>query len=408
MTPPPTKTRRKLLGTLFASAGLSRTGFLLAVTATTLVARDMLGSATWAGLPVALTTVGIAVGTRPMSRLMGMKGRRIGMVVGAGVAAVGLLFAAVATNAAAFALLLAGLFVVGFGLSSDRLSRYAAADVSAPDQTGRAISIVVWAGTIGAVVGPSLLAPSEGIAEALGLDGLSGAYLIAAAVVVCGGLVTWLFLRPDPLTFAPESTQAKQASQVPVGELLGNGTVRFALAALAIGQVMMVIIMVMTPIHIRDAGGSLAAVGLVISAHTVGMFALSPLSGWLADRVGTNKVVLTGLGLLVVAAIGAAFASGDNQLLLVGTLFVLGLGWNLEFVAGSALVVEASPASERLRVQGIADSIVWMSAAVAGVASGVVLALGGFSTVSLLAAALVIIPLAAWTAQRVGEPQAVQ
>ena len=405
MPPPAPTTRRRLLGTLFASSGLARIGFLLAVTATTLIARDMLGSATFAGLPVALATVGIAVGTRPMSRLMGRSGRRIGMVVGAVVAATGLLLAAVATNLGGFGLLLAGLFILGLGSSSDRLSRYAAADVSAPEQTGRAISIVVWAGTIGAVLGPSMLAPSEGFADSLGIAGLSGAYLVAAAVAGGSALVTWLFLRPDPLTFAPETTAPSPESRTPLGVLVGNGTVRFALAALAIGQLMMVIIMVMTPIHIRDAGGSLGAVGLVITAHTIGMFALSPVSGWLADRLGSTKVVLAGLTLLVVSAIGAAFASGDDQLLLVATLFVLGLGWNFEFVAGSALVVEASPAAERLRVQGLADSITWLSAAVASLASGVVLATGGFTAVSLLAAVLVIIPLVAWASQRVAEPQ---
>jgi MFS family permease len=187
--------------------------------------------------------------------------------------------------------------------------------------------------------------------------------------------------------------------------LFRNGTMRFALVALAIGQIMMVIIMVITPIHIRDAGGSLGAVGAVISAHTIGMFAVSPISGRLSDRIGAGRVVLAGLGLLLVASLGASLAAGDAQALLIVSLFFLGLGWNLEFVGGSALVVEIAPASQRLQVQGIADSIVWMSAAVAGVASGVVLAIGGFTLVSLLGAALVVIPGAAWLARGVQSPE---
>ncbi len=392
----PPVTRRKLLGTLFAGAGLARTGFLLSVTVTTLVAKELLGSATFAGVPVALATVGIAVGTRPMSRLMDRTGRRTGMVVGAAVAAAGALLAAVAANVDGFVLLLVALFVFGLGTSGDRLSRYAAADVSAPGQTGRSISLVVWAGTIGAIVGPALLDPSERLATSLGLDGLSGAYLVAALVVGGSGLLAWLLLRPDPLTFAPGEADGGDGSRTSLRELLGGGTVRFALAALAIGQIMMVVIMVMTPIHIRDAGGSLAAVGAVISAHTIGMFAVSPLSGWLSDRIGTSRMVLAGLFLLLAASIGAAFAGGSDQALLIATLFVLGLGWNFEFVAGSALVVEATPAAQRVRVQGIADSIVWISAAVASVVSGILLALGGYTLVSMMAATLVVVPGAAW------------
>ena len=405
MVSPPPATRRKLLAALFASAGLARTGFLLAVTVTTLVARDLLGSATLAGIPVAMATVGIAVGTRPLSRLMGRIGRRNGMVVGAAIAGVGALLAAIATNIGGFALLLTGLFILGFGASADRLSRYAAADVSAPEQTGRAIALIVWAGTIGAIVGPALLEPSEGLAETLGLDGLSGAYLLAAAAVAAGGLLTWLFLRPDPLSFAPQAPASGSRSGASMAGLFRNGTMRFALVALAIGQIMMVIIMVITPIHIRDAGGSLGAVGAVISAHTIGMFAVSPISGRLSDRIGAGRVVLAGLGLLLVASLGASLAAGDAQALLIVSLFFLGLGWNLEFVGGSALVVEIAPASQRLQVQGIADSIVWMSAAVAGVASGIVLAIGGFTLVSLFGAALVVIPGAAWLARGVQSPE---
>ncbi len=391
--------RRKLLGTLFAQAGLSRTGFLLGVTVTTLVAKDMLGSATWAGFPVALAVVGIAAGTRPMSAFMGRYGRRAGISLGAVIAAAGALIAAVATNASGFVLLLIGLLVVGLGSSGDRLSRYAAADVSDASHTARAIAFVVWAGTIGSVLGPSLLEPSESLGETLGLQGLSGAYLVAAAAFGLAGTVAWLLLRPDPLSFA-EGEERQSGAGRPLSELLGGGTVRFALAGLAVGQVMMVLIMVMTPIHIRDAGESLAFVGLVISAHTLGMFALSPVSGWLADRYGATRIVVAGLGLLSAAGLAATFAEGDSHLLLVTSLFVLGLGWSFEFVAGSALVVEASPAGERLRVQGIADALVWISGAAASAASGLLLALGGYGAVSLVAAALVLIPMAAWVAQR--------
>lgn len=392
-TAPTTKTRRKLLGTLFASVGISRTGFLAAATVTALVAHDTLDSATWAGLPGAVAIIGVAVGTTPTSLFMARFGRRPGMVVGQTIAASGALLAAAAVGLTSFALLLVALFVLGFGNSADRLARYAAADVSEPNRRGSAIAFIVWAGTIGAVVGPALLEPSQAGAERLGLAGLVGPYLLAAGSFAVAGLVVYALLRPDPLTFAPDERLHVGTVGIPLSVPFAVPAVRIALVALVVGQVVMVLIMTMTPIHIRDAGQSLGAVGLVISAHTLGMFALSPLTGWLIDRLGRIPVIVAGQVLFIVSGIMAVFASGDDRALLVTALFLLGLGWNFGFVAGSALVVEGVAPAERLRMQGITDGFVWTSAAAASLFSGFVLAVGGYPAVGLVGAALAIIPL---------------
>ena len=392
-TSPTTATRRKLLGTLFASVGISRTGFIAAATVTALVARDTLDSATWAGLPGAVAIVGVAVGTTPTSLFMARFGRRPGMVVGQMVAVSGALLAAAAVGVSSFPVLIVALFVLGFGNSADRLARYAAADVSTATRRGSAIAFIVWAGTFGAVVGPALLAPSQAGAEWFGLPDLAGPYLLAAGSFAAAGIIVFAFLRPDPLAFAPGERYDAGTTSTPLRELFAVPAVRIALVALVAGQVAMVLIMTMTPIHIRDAGQSLGAVGLVISAHTLGMFALSPLTGWLIDRLGRIPVIVAGQVLLIVSGLMAIFASGDDRVLLVSALFLLGLGWNFGFVAGSALVVEGVPPAERLRMQGITDGLVWTSGAAASLASGLVLAAGGYPAVGLVGAILALIPL---------------
>jgi MFS family permease len=388
----PSSIRRRLLGTLFATSGINRTGYLLAVTVASLAAQDMLGSALWAGLPAAVGVVGTSLATTPMSAFMARRGRRAGMVIGQVVVVVGSLIAAVAVHTGVFFVLVIGFFLFGVGNSSDRLARYAAADVVPAERRGSAIALVVWAGTIGSVIGPSLLEPAQRFGRNLGVTGLSGPYLVAAVAFIGSGVLIAVLLRPDPLEFAQEERATEGSESVPVLTLLRMPKVSFAIIALVIGQVVMVLIMTMTPIHIRSAGQSLGVVGLVISAHTLGMFALSPITGWLADRFGGLKVVLAGEGLLLVAALLASFASGSDEGLLLVSLFLLGLGWNFGFVAGSALVVEDVAPEERLRAQGVADAFVWMSGAVATLASGFLLDAGGYSELALVGAVLSVIP----------------
>ncbi|GBD84071.1 major Facilitator Superfamily protein [bacterium BMS3Abin02] len=389
----PTRTiRRRLIGTLFAGSGINRIGFLLALTVASLAAQDMLGSALWAGLPAAVGVAGMALATTPMSAYMARRGRRAGMVAGQTIAVAGALVAAVAVYTGLFLVLIVGFFLFGAGNSSDRLARYAAAEVVSPERRGSAIALVVWAGTVGSVIGPSLLEPAQRFGIAVGVTGLAGPYLGTAIAFALAGILIAVLLRPDPLEFAAEEQAKADSVPMRVSALLRIPKFRFAIVALVAGQVVMVLIMTMTPIYIRSAGQSLGIVGLVISAHTLGMFALSPITGWLADRLGRIQVVLGGDALLLIAGVLAAFAAGSDRVLLVGSLFLLGLGWNFGFVAGSALVIEDVAPGARLRAQGVADAFVWMSGAVATVASGFLLAAGGYAALSLVGAALALVP----------------
>jgi MFS family permease len=379
---------------LFAGSGLARTGFIAAITVAPLVSEDLLGSASLAGLPSASATVGLALGTAPIAALMARRGRRPGIAGGMALGVGGALVAAVAIGLESFPLFVAGMFVFGFGTAGDRLARYAAADISRPERRSFAIGLIVWAGTVGSVLGPALLEPAEAAAESAGLTGLAGPPLLAAVVFAAGAALAAAGLRPDPLSFVDGGTLPGRAPWAAIRPLLRTAAVRYAVTTLVVGQVVMVLIMTMTPVHIRRAGEDLGIVGLVIAAHTFGMFAVSPVTGFLADRFGRLPVMIGGQGVLVVSAVMAATAGGDERWWLVISLFLLGFGWNLGFVAGSAYLTEESPTETRVSVQGLADTVVWTSAAAASLSSGVLLEGAGYSVLSLVGAALVAAPVA--------------
>ncbi len=386
--------RFRATAALFAGVGLSATGFITLITVTPLVAEDLLGSARWSGLPTALATIGTAAGTSWLSFVMSRRGRRRGLLLGYFTAMAGSVMAAWAAGSSSFPLLALSLFVLGAGYGASRLSRYAAADFYEPERQARAIGWVVWAGTIGSVLGPILLEPSRALSSTLGFPGIVGPFLVAALAMGSAGFVL-LVAFPGG---SPTEASQKASGPLPLHHL-GHAKGQVALAALVIGQVVMILIMAMTPVHLRSAGGELQSIGLVIAAHTFGMYAISPLSGYLSDHFGRRPVILMAGVLLVAAGLVSSGAGGDTTQLALG-LFVLGWGWNLGFVSGSALLTEAVPSEDRMRLQGFADSVVWASAAAAGLSSGVLLESVGFVTLCHIGALLALVPAAVLALRR--------
>jgi MFS family permease len=386
------RARRRAVGSLFSSVGLGATGFLAALAVAPLVAEDMLGSATWSGVPAATTVAGTAAGTTLLSILMARKGRRLGLIFGYGLAAAAAGIAAAAAALSWFPLFLVGMLLFGAGYGSSHLARYAAATLYLASQRASAIGWIVWAGTIGAVFGPTLLEPARSVGQWLGSPGLAGPYLMAAVCLGAAGLVLFFVLQPGWLPEAPGTQAGERPKLRSLSSLLSLPRVEIALIAMVVGHVVMVLIMTMTPIHIRNAGAGLGSVGLVISAHTLGMFALSPLSGMLSDRLGRIPMILAGETVLIGSALLASFAPGGQQGSLVLALFLLGVGWNFGFVAGSALLTDSVTGGDRLRLQGVADSMVWISGATASLASGLLLSSWGFAALGLLSALLALHP----------------
>jgi len=380
-----------------AGVALGSTGHLAAVTVATIVAKDLAGSAIWSGAPGAAIVIGAALGATLLSRLMVARGRRAGLTAGYVIGLGGAAIATAAVIGRSLPLLLVGTVLIGFGNSSNQLSRYVAADLFPAARRASAIGFVVWGATFGAVVGPNLIGWAGEIGEGIGLPALAGAYLLPVVFVGAAAVLSFVLLRPDPYELADQTEPTSWGGddgQVALARILRRPHVPAAIAALVAGQVVMVLVMTMTPLHMTEHGHGLAAVGLVISGHTFGMFALSPISGRLTDRFGSLAVVLSGLAVTAFSAILSAVAPPDGGPVLFVALFLLGYGWNLGFVAGSALLTQDLTLAERTRLQGLTDSLIWSSAAAASVGSGVVVAVAGFTALGILGAGLVVLP--AW------------
>jgi MFS family permease len=387
--------RRRTRWVLFLSVALGSTGHLAAATVASIVGQDLLGTAALAGAPSASVVFGAAVGAIGLSWLMARRGRRVGLTTGYLVGLAGAIVATLAVILRSFPLLILGTFVIGFGNSSNNLSRYAAADLVAPNRRAFAIGLVVWGSTVGGIVGPSLVPVGQQIAPFFGLPELAGPYLIPIAFVSIAALMTFVFLRPDPFALAHESTVHTDtgAPRTSVREILLRPAVLAAVAALIAGQATMVLIMTMTPLHLTSHGHGLGVVGVVISGHVAGMFALAPVSGWITQRVGTVRTIFLGTGVLVAGSALAALAPPESDQILFVALFLLGWGWNLGFVAGSAMLSSEVELAERARVQGTADAVIWTTSALASLGSGAVVAAAGFSTLGFLGVAIVLAPV---------------
>ena len=381
---------------LVAGVALGSTGHIAAVTVATIVAKDLLGSETFAGAPGATVVLGAALGAVLLSAYMSRHGRRPGLALGYGIGVIGAFVATMAVITRSFPLLLGGTMLIGFGNTSNNLSRYASADMAPEEKRASAIGLVVWASTVGSVVGPWLVPIAGAMALSVGLPQLAGPYLVPVVFVGIAAVVSFVALRPDPYDLADESALAAHAAAdgdgaATVREILRRPGVVPAIVALIAGQFTMTLIMTMTPLHMTQHGHDLGAVGLVLSGHTLGMFAFSPISGRLTERFGSVRSIFGGATILAVSAVMAAVAPPDGGLLLLLALFLLGYGWNLGFVAGSTMLSERLEIHERTRVQGTADALIWSVAAAASLGSGLVMAVAGYAALGVLGVGAVTI-----------------
>ncbi|HWP62520.1 MAG TPA: MFS transporter, partial [Candidatus Binatia bacterium] len=351
--------RHRPIAGLVLAVATGSTAYIAAFTAAALAAREITGRPEFSGLPSAVGVAATAAAIGLLSVVMARRGRRPGLLVGYLTAVAGACAAVAAYGLASLPLLLAASALVGFGQAAMQLSRYAAADLVEPEGRPLAVGAVVWGSTAGAVIGPNLLGPAGSWAEGLGRSALEGGFAVVVVGFVASLLVT-LVAGPakaiadaapsvapgasrahadpieDPLPEGPDPTATLRGGAL--ARLLAPTAVRVAVIGLLAAQGIMVHVMTMTPVHVRDGGGSLAAVGGIISAHTLGMFALSPLSGRLVARFGPLAVTRLGFGLLAVAGVAAAAAPHDGLVVLGLGLFLLGFGWNLVFVAASSIL----------------------------------------------------------------------
>ncbi|GGW59671.1 putative MFS-type transporter YdeG [Streptomyces lucensis JCM 4490] len=407
----PAEAQRRILRVLVASQILSGAGLAAGVTVGALLAQDMLGTTSLAGLPSALFTTGSAIAAVVVGRISQARGRRPGLATGyltGAVGSAGVITAAVLDNPV---LLFTALFVYGAGSATNLQARYAGADLAAPGHRARDVSTVLVATTLGGVAGPNLAAPAGTFAEHLGIPNLAGPFILSGAAYALAAFVLALRLQPDPLLLARTVARAEEAGAAAgaadagadaeaAGE--GRGGVVLGALVMVLTQLVMVAIMTMTPVHMHDHGHGTAASGLVIAVHIGAMYLPSPLTGWLVDRYGRMKIAAASGTTLLAAGILAAAAPGDSVALLALALALLGLGWNFGLVAGTAIITDTVPLATRASTQGMVDVSIAVAGATGGMTSGIMVAVTSYPALALTGGilSLALLPAVAATAYR--------
>lgn len=405
--------QRRTLLVLTGSQVLGGVGVASGFAVTALLARELSGSESLAGLGTTAQVFGGALLAVPLARIMAARGRRPGLALGYVIASVGALLVVTAAILRWFPLLLLGTTLLGGAATANSQTRFAAADLAEPRHIGRDIGLVLWAATVGSVLGPNLVHPAEALGRALRLPPLAGSFVLALVGFLLAALLLMLFLRPDPLIVARAEEEARTASSgsgsgsgaasAPVTHRVSDGLrliarhseARLGLLVLTGGHAVMVGVMVMTPLHMAHGGAELHLIGLVISLHVLGMYAFSPLTGLAVDRFGGRAVAVGGGVLLLTACLAAAQAQTGMSSLLTVALVLLGVGWSGTLVSGSILVTQPLAAQERAATQGVTEMVMGLAGGGAGACAGVVLHHAGYPALCLIGAVVSVVVLAA-------------
>ena len=388
--------QRRTVRVLVLGQAVGAIGITIGIATASLLARDLSGSESLAGLAQTAQVLGAAVASYLLARLMSRRGRRIGLATGYLIGGAGAVLAVVAGVVGSMLLLMAGAALLGSATAANSGARYAATDLAPESSRARALSTVVWATTIGAVVGPNLTGPSEAVSRALDIPVLTGPFAIGAAGMLLAALIVGVLLRPDPLLVALEVAGKPLVEPTGTSWSRARATVRerpvlgFAIAGLACAHAAMVGVMVMTPLHMEHGGAELNVIGIVISVHVAGMFAFSPFVGMLADKFGRERVLAAGGAILVASLLLCAWAPEGAHWQIFAGLFLLGVGWSFSMVAASTMIADHAPLEARTDIQGAADLVMGLTAAGAGALAGLVVDLAGYPVLSLVTLSLAL------------------
>ena len=431
------RVQRRTVLVLSAAQLLSGVGSGASLSVGSLLAVQLSGSSAWAGSVTTIMTLGAAAAALPLAGLAGRRGRRTSLLTGLLAAMAGAVLVIVSTVTGSFPVLLLAAALLGLGTAANLQARFAAVDLADPEHRGRSLATVVWAVTIGAVAGPNLIVPGALVGEALGLPALAGPFVFSTAGLALAALLLAVGLRPDPLLLAGRLTDGQPAAAAGTAAttatdirrrhglrhglraVRASPRVRLALLAVIAAHGCMAAVMSMTPLHLQlltegpltglPAGHAHAAstdvlvlIGFTISLHIAGMYALSPVMGWLTDKAGRLPVILLGHGLILLSVLVAGLGQAVPALVTVG-LVLLGLGWSAATIAGSTLLAESVGADDRVLVQGVSDTMMGVAGAVGAGFSGLVMSGVGYQGLNLAAASVAaVVVTVAFRAGRTG------
>jgi MFS family permease len=395
------RVQKRTLWVLSLGLVLNAMGMGAAFSLGSLIVVSVSGSVLFAGLSAAMSTLGAAVFAIPLAALAARSGRRPALTTGALIALIGAIFVVVAMVIGNIWLLLLAMLVLGTGNALSMQTRFAAGDLSTQQTRGRDISLVVWATTIGIVLGPNLAGPGDVLGTALGLPTLSGAFVFTVVAQILAAAIYFWGLRPDPLVLSKRllHQQEKDAGITPPKAsasfrtsfklIITRPQAAVAVFVMIMSHATMVSIMAMTPVHLSMMNIAVVLIGLTVSLHTAGMYALSPVFGWLSDRIGLVPVILAGQ-VMFMGTIILNWFWPENLGSVMVALILLGLGWSAATVAGSVMLTGALNADERPRVQGVSDSLMSLAGAGGGALAGVILAALGYPMLNVIVLWLVL------------------
>lgn len=393
--------RRTLIIVIIAQI-LGGAGLAAGITVGALIAKDMLGTESLAGLPIALFTLGSAGAAMLVGRISQKFGRRLGMTIGFMVGGIGAVGVVISTITGSLVLLFLSLFIYGSGTSTNLQARYAGTDLANVKQRATAVSLAMVATTFGAVAGPNLVDVMGNFALSLGIPALAGPFILAAVAYVLAGLVLFIFLRPDPLlvskAIAENDRKNTKSSAGKLEEVMSRRGIMLGATVMVVSHIVMVAVMTMTPVHMGSHQFTLQQIGMVIGIHIAAMYLPSPLTGILADKFGRLTMVIASGVTLFIAGLVAAFAPGDSLLLMILALALLGLGWNFGLISGTALIVDSTSLATRAKTQGSIDVFVALAGASGGIVSGIIVAFSSFGTLAVIGGliSLSLIPAVRW------------
>nr|WP_158735970.1 MFS transporter [Alteribacillus sp. YIM 98480] len=385
-----------VISQIFGGAGLAA-----GITTGALLAHDMLGTENYAGVPAALFTLGSAGAALLIGKLSQQFGRRFGLATGflaGGIGAIGVVASAIMNN---IFLLFASLLIYGSGTAANLQARYAGTDLANSTQRATAISIAMVATTLGAVAGPNLVDFTGHIAESIGVPALAGPFILAGAAFLLAGLILLVFMRPDPFIVAKAIAAAVQEQDDTnlLNSVSDRRGIIIGATIMVLTQMIMLAIMTITPIHMNNHGHGLSEIGIVIGIHIGAMYLPSLVTGVLVDKAGRTTMTIVSGFILLAAGVLAAAAPVHSVTVLAIALALLGFGWNIGLITGTALIVDATNPTARAKTQGSVDVFIALAGASGGALSGMIVGVSSFATLSVAGGilSLLLLPLIIWS-----------
>ncbi|UYM06304.1 MFS transporter [Solicola gregarius] len=398
-----------LLATLALTTAIGALGLAAGGTTGALLGAALISGA-GAGLPLGMLVAGSAVAALLISRRSARAGRPRSLALGYAVGALGALVSIAATTTHSVILLLLGSTFLGAANAAIFLTRYAAAELGGQHTSGRGLGTVLAAAALGAVASPNLLGPSGALMTALSLPRLAGLYAVALVAFGVAGLLLALAVPAVDRAIARPTSPVRRggATLREIADALGTRDVRLALVLLAASNLIMVAVMTVAPVEMTAHGHTLTLIGVVISIHVAGMFAPSPVTGWLADHAGPTAVAAFGIVLLICTGIAGAITTVENAWATSAVLIALGVGWNCGVVGGSTMLASSVAPPLRTHVEGIGESVMGLAAALSAPLAGLALAVAGLTgvwAVTTMIAILVVAPIVRrWVVPRTSSP----